>query len=128
MLSDLFILPGFPGHIRSDNAPSSSLKLFRGGSAPWEQGQPTSRPEVRGRTATRVSFNVRLRDELPDGEIFHPLREAQIIIVSWRQHYNAVRPHASQAKSRKLGFNSTQGLPDAQTYSARPPLPHPTRA
>jgi putative transposase len=30
-----------------------------------------------------------------NGEIFYTLREAQIIIESWRQHYNAVRPHAS---------------------------------
>ena len=40
-------------------------------------------------------FNARLRDELLDGEIFYSLREAQIIIESWRRHYNTVRPHAS---------------------------------
>ena len=37
----------------------------------------------------------RLRDELLDGEIFHGLREAQVVIEGWRRHYNAVRPHAS---------------------------------
>ena len=37
----------------------------------------------------------RLRDELLNGEIFYTLREAQIIIESWRRHYNAIRPHAS---------------------------------
>src|SRR3982751_2284333 len=36
-----------------------------------------------------------LRDELLDGEIFYSLREAQIIIESWRRHDNSVRPHAS---------------------------------
>jgi len=36
-----------------------------------------------------------LRDELLNGEIFYTLREAQIIIESWRDHYNTVRPHAS---------------------------------
>ena len=41
------------------------------------------------------SFNARLRDELLDGEIFYSLREAQIIIESWRRHDNSVRPHAS---------------------------------
>jgi transposase InsO family protein len=41
------------------------------------------------------SFNARLRDELLDGEIFYTLREAQIIIESWRRHYNTIRPHAS---------------------------------
>jgi len=33
--------------------------------------------------------------ELLNGEIFYSLREAQIVIESWRRHYNAVRPHQS---------------------------------
>jgi hypothetical protein len=37
----------------------------------------------------------RLRDELLDGEIFHSLPEAQIVIESWRRHYNRIRPHPS---------------------------------
>src|SRR3712207_4742359 len=37
----------------------------------------------------------RLRDELPDGEIFYSLQEARVVIESWRRHYNTVRPHAS---------------------------------
>ena len=41
------------------------------------------------------SFHARLRDELLDGEIFYSLREAQVVIESWRRHYNTVRPHAS---------------------------------
>jgi transposase InsO family protein len=28
------------------------------------------------------------------GEVFHSLREVQVIIESWRRHYNSVRPHA----------------------------------
>jgi integrase-like protein len=34
------------------------------------------------------SFNARLRDELLNGEIFYTVREAQIVIESWRRHYN----------------------------------------
>jgi hypothetical protein len=33
--------------------------------------------------------------ELLDGEIFYSLKEAQIVIESWRRHYNTVRPHQS---------------------------------
>src|SRR5215212_5623074 len=44
------------------------------------------------------SFDARLRDELLDGEIFYTLREAEVVIESWRRHYDGVRPHAS------LGF------------------------
>lgn len=41
------------------------------------------------------SFNGRLRDELLIGKIFYSLREAQIIIESWRKHYNTKRPHSA---------------------------------
>jgi putative transposase len=53
-----------------------------GAGSPWENG-------------FIESFNARLRDELLDGEIFYSLREAQIVIESWRRHYNTIRPHAS---------------------------------
>jgi len=29
------------------------------------------------------------------GEIFYSLKEAQILIERWRQHYNTKRPHSS---------------------------------
>src|SRR4051812_5669455 len=41
------------------------------------------------------SFNARLRDELLDGEIFYSLREAQIVIESWRRRFNTTRPHGT---------------------------------
>ena len=95
VLSDLFILRGVPGHIRSDNGPEFVAKAVQawitavGAKAayiapgsPWENG-------------FIESFNARLRDELLDGEIFYSLREAEVVIESGRRHYNAVRPHAS---------------------------------
>jgi putative transposase len=33
--------------------------------------------------------------ELLDGEIFYSLREAQIVIESWRRHYNRASQHPS---------------------------------
>ena len=50
--------------------------------SPWENGYIES-------------FNARLRDELLHGEIFYTLKEAQVLLESWRCHYNAVRPHGS---------------------------------
>ena len=95
VLSDLFILRGVPGHIRSDNGPecvATAVQEWIGAvgaktayitpGSPWENG-------------FIESFNARLRDELLDGEIFYTLREAQIVIESWRRHYNTIRPHAS---------------------------------
>ena len=36
-----------------------------------------------------------LRDECLKLEIFYSLKEAQVIIGAWRDHYNRVRPHSS---------------------------------
>jgi transposase InsO family protein len=36
-----------------------------------------------------------MQDELLNGEIFYSLREAQIIIERWRNHYNTKRPHSA---------------------------------
>ena len=41
------------------------------------------------------SFNVKLRDELLDREIFYTLTEAKILIERWRREYNTVRPHSA---------------------------------
>jgi putative transposase len=95
VLSDLFVLRGVPGHVRSDNGPEfvaeavqewitavGARTAYIAPGSPWENGYVES-------------FNARLRDELLDGEIFYSLREAQVVIEGWRQHYNAVRPHAS---------------------------------
>ncbi len=95
LLSDLFILRGIPGYIRSDNGPEfvatavrewiaaagASTAYIEPGS-PWENGYCES-------------FNSKLRDELLNGEIFYTLEEAKVIIESWRRHYNTVRPHSS---------------------------------
>src|SRR4029078_11580941 len=95
VLADLFILRGVPGHIRSDNGPEFVAKAVQrwitavgaktayiAPGSPWENGYVES-------------FNARLRDELLNGEIFSSLREAKIVIESWRRHYNTKRPHAS---------------------------------
>src|SRR5215207_4495923 len=120
VLSDLFILRGVPGHIRSDNGPEFVAKAVQkwitavgaktayiAPGSPWENG-------------FIESFNARLRDELLDGEIFYSLREAQVVIESWRRHYNQVRPHAS------LGYRAPAPeivLPALATRMTVPPQP-----
>ena len=56
--------------------------LFIEPGSPWENGY-------------NESFNGKLRDELLNGEIFYTLKEAQVLIEHWRQHYNTIRPHSS---------------------------------
>jgi transposase InsO family protein len=117
VLSDLFILRGVPGHIRSDNGSEFVAKAVREWIAavgaktayiepgsPWENGYCES-------------FNSKLRDELLKGEIFYTLKEAQIVIESWRRHYNTVRPHSS------LGYKPP--APEAVLWPAAKPQPAP---
>src|SRR5215207_10566114 len=52
VLSDLFILRGVPGHIRSDNGPEFVAKAVRNGLPPSAPRRPTSNPAAHGRTDT----------------------------------------------------------------------------
>ena len=77
---------------------------------------------IRAIGVTEVTY-----DELLDGEVFYTLREAEVVIESWRGHYNGVRPHAS------LGFKPPAPEVFVPALAARPsgsprPLPsEPTR-
>jgi len=95
ILSDLFILRGIPGHIRSDNGPKFVAEAVQKWIA--AVGAKTAYIERGGLWENDYidSFNAHLCDELLNGEIFYTLREAQIVIESWRRHYN----HASQHPS-----------------------------
>lgn len=94
-LSNLFIVRGIPGHIRSDNGSEFTAKevrqwlnklevktLFIEPGSPWENGYIES-------------FNGKLRDGLLNGEIFTTLLEAKVLIEGWRKEYNQIRPHSS---------------------------------
>ena len=94
-LADLFVERGAPTYLRSDNGSEFTATavrewlegvgvktLFIEPGSPWENGYIES-------------FNGKLRDELLNGEIFYTLREAQVIIESWRREYNTFRPHSS---------------------------------
>ena len=131
VLSDLFILRGVPEHIRSDNGPEFVAKAVQGWIAavgaktayiapgsPWENG-------------VIESFNARLRDELLDGEIFYSLKEARIVIESWRRHYNTVRPHESlgyKPPAPEVFVPAIAARASAQPRPAQPPalVPRPS--
>ena len=127
VLSDLFILRGVPGHVRSDNGPEFIAKAVREWIAavgartafiepgsPWENGYCES-------------FNSKLRDELLNGEIFYSLAEAKVIIEAWRRYYNTERPHSSlgyrpPAPEAIVWQAPTRGSapPSAQAMAAKP--------
>lgn len=95
ILSDLFILRGVPGHVRSDNGPEFVAKAVQCSigavgaktayimsGSPWENG-------------FIESFNARLRDEPLDGVIFDSIAEGRIVVESWLRYYNTDRLHQS---------------------------------
>ena len=109
---------GTPDHIRSDNGPEfiayavqDWLKgldikiLYIKPGSPWENGYIES-------------FHDKLRDELLNREIFGTLREAQIILESWRCEYNEERPHSSLGYQTPSEFAALCEIPLRPTASA----------
>lgn len=112
-LAALFAEHGPPDHVRSDNGGEFTARvvrdwldrigvktLFIEPGSPWENGY-------------NESFNGKLRDELLNGEIFYTLKEAQVLIEAWRQHYNTIRPHSA------LGYRP----PAPETWTPGRPAP-----
>lgn len=117
-LSRLMRLYGKPAYVRSDNgAEFTAVKVMR-----WLRDQTIGpafiAPGSPWQNGFVESFNGKLRDELLNGEIFYTLKEAQIMIEIWRQHYNKVRPHSS------LGYRPP--APEALVWPAMPMAQTPT--
>ena len=112
VLSDLFILRGIPTHVRSDNGPEFIAQALRDWLAAVESKTAYIMPGSPWENGYCESFNSKLRDELLNGEIFYTLKEAKIVIETWRKHYNTIRPHSS------LGYRP----PASEVFiPARPP-------
>jgi putative transposase len=113
LLSDLFVLRGVPGHIRSDNGPEFVAAAVRAWVAAVGAKTACIEPGSPWENGYIESFNARLRDELLNGEIFYSLKEAQIVIEGWRCHYNTIRPHSP------LGYQPP--APEVELWPAAPP-------
>ena len=115
-LTDLFILRGVPGYIRSDNDPEFIAEAVKG----WVKavGAKTAyiEPESPWENEYCESFNGRMRDELLNGEVFYSLHEAQIIIERWRNittpnnhivHWGTVRLRQRPSSRWTIGQSCT---------------------
>lgn len=111
-LRRLFIERGAPVYIRSDNGPefiaeaikewlaNSGVKtLYIEPGAPWENAYPET-------------FISRLRDELLDREIFANLKEVQVLLEDYRDHYNRNRPHSALGYSTPAEFAASEAPPE----------------
>jgi transposase InsO family protein len=114
VLAGLFVARGAPEHVRSDNGPEFAATAVRAWLARLGVGPCSSSPGSPWENGYCESLNGKLRDELLDREVFHSLREAQVLIEAWRRHYNTVRPHSA------LGYRPP--APEAGTGPAWAPL------
>lgn len=100
---------GMPELIRSDNGSefigkavgewlekNGIKRLFIEPGKPWQNGKGES-------------FNGKLRDECLSREWFSSVKEAQVMIESWRNFYNEERPHSSLGYLTPLEFKSKMG-------------------
>lgn len=115
-LRRLFVQRGEPDYIRSDNGPefiAQALKewleisgvktLYIEPGSPWEN-------------AYSETFISRLRDELLNRELFTNLKEAQVLLEDYRDHYNHHRPHGS------LGYLTPVEFAAIEAPTDQPPL------
>lgn len=118
----LFLVRGAPGFIRSDNGPefiAEAVKrwlkyqdvetLYIEPGSPWENGYVES-------------FNGKLRDEVLNRELFHSVKEAKVIVESWRLEYNNHRPHSGLGYMTPAEFAasciaSSSATPRPQQYT-----------
>jgi putative transposase len=111
-LHRLVIERGEPDYIRSDNGPefiAEALKqwlalsgvktLYIEPGAPWEN-------------AYSETFISRLRDELLERELFVNLKEAQVLLEDYRDHYNNHRPHGALGYLTPMEFAAIEALSD----------------
>jgi putative transposase len=95
VLIQLVAKRGVPACLRSDNGPEFVARRVK----EWLKAKGIEtlyiEPGSPWQNAKGESFNGRLRDECLNVEWFKGLREASVVIESWRQHYNNERPHSS---------------------------------
>jgi len=122
VLEYLFMIRVVPGYIRSDNGPefiADKIRrwlsdnhvetLYIEPGSPWENGYIES-------------FNGKLRDEVLDREVFHSVKEAKVLVESWRLEYNNHRPHSSLGYMTPAAFASSC-IPSASPSAS--PTAHP---
>ena len=95
VLSRLVSVYGAPLFMRSDNGPEFVSQAILEWIASAGIATVLNDPGKPWQNGADESFNGKFRDECLSVEWFRSRREAKVVIESWRQHYNEVRPHSS---------------------------------
>ena len=94
-LTELFIIWGLPGYIRSDNGSEFTANVVRQWLAWLEVKTLFIEPGSPWENGYIESFNGKFRDEFLNRELLDTLLEARVLTARWRQYYNTERPHSS---------------------------------
>ena len=112
VLSRLVSERGAPTFLRSDNGPEFVSKALLSWIVGQGIGTALIEPGKPWQNGVAESFNGKFRDECLSLEWFRSRAEAKVIIETWRQHFNAVRPHSS------LGYLTPNEFVAHQTNAA----------
>jgi putative transposase len=104
VLAQLISVRGAPQVLRSDNGPEFVSKKLLQWVMQSNVGLALIDPGKPWQNGTAESFNGKFRDECLSMEWFRSRAEAKVMIESWRQHYNTVRPHSSLGKLTPMAF------------------------
>lgn len=92
-LERTFRAHGKPQLLRSDNG----REFIAASLASWLQGQGVGQVFIEKGSPQQnpfvERFNRTMRDELLNGESFHSLLEAKVVVARWLEQYNTLRPH-----------------------------------
>lgn len=110
-LERLFSEHGTPRRLRSDNSRefiaatlTAWLRAHRVEQLFIEKGSPQQNAYVE-------RFNGTMRDEVLNGELFHTVLEARVVLRAWVEEYNTVRPHRGLGMQTPHAFYSSQTAP-----------------
>lgn len=113
VLGKLIAQRGRPGFVRSDNGSEFIAKALQktlgalgvenayiAPGSPWQNGK-------------NERFNGILRQELLARELFYSLKEARVMVESFRRQYNNLRPHGALSMMTPTAFALQQSLAGA---------------
>ncbi|MCC6681674.1 MAG: IS3 family transposase [Phycisphaeraceae bacterium] len=114
VLSELMLIRGVPGSIRSDNGPefiAQAIKKFL-----EQTGVETLyiEPGSPWQNAYAESFSSRFRAEVLSRESFADLAEAREVSGWWQNHYNHRRPHSSLGYQPPARFAASLAPPPVE--------------
>ena len=106
-LSTLFDRHGKPRLLRSDNGREFIAEVL----AEWLAGQGVGQAFIEKASPQQNAyverFNGSMRDEVLNGETFHTVLEAQVVLTAWIDEYNTRRPHRGLGMLTPAAFSES---------------------